>query len=88
MVNPMSVQSYMDLPKAVWTSNPISIKFHRVLKYGLERIEVREWLDTYSNRNHRQLPIIYRELTEDFPKIFQVFSGNIFGLILTKLGFE
>ena len=24
------------------------------------------------------LPIIYRELNEDFPKIFQIFSGNIF----------
>ena len=34
------------------------------------------------------LPIIYRKLTENFPKIFQIFSGSAFGLIPTKLGFE
>ena len=34
------------------------------------------------------LLIIYRELIEDFSKIFPTFSGNGIGLIVTKLGFE
>ena len=34
------------------------------------------------------LPITYRELTEDFPKTFQIFSRDVFCLILTKLGLE
>ena len=34
------------------------------------------------------LPITYRELTEDFPKTFQIFSRDVFCMILTKLGLE
>ena len=38
---------------------------------------VQEFLGTYLSKNHRYLPIIYRELTEDSPKIFHFFCDNV-----------
>ena len=33
-------------------------------------------------------PIVYRDLTKDFQKIFRIFSSDVFCFILTKLGSE
>ena len=78
----------MELPKTVWTSNSVTIKSWRVLKDKIARSVGREWYGTYSNRNQRQFADNYQITRRRFSENFQIFSGNVLGLILTKLGFE
>ena len=54
LVTLRSVQSRMDPPppKALWTSNLVTIKSYRVLKYKFARGVGRELLSTYSNTVH------------------------------------
>ena len=79
----------MDLPKAVWTSDSVTIKSQCVLKDKLTRSEGEELSGTCSNKNHRQpadnIPRTHRRFSE---KYFKLFAIMFFCLILTKLGLE
>ena len=78
----------MELPKAVLTSNSVTIKSWRVLKDKIAGSVGREWSGAYSNRNQRQFADNYQITRRRFSENFQIFSGNVLSLILTKLGFE
>ena len=64
-----SVQSHMDLLKALWTLNLVAIKSWRVLKDKLASSVEPELLTTYPNNNQRQL-------AGSLPKTNQRFSEN------------
>ena len=54
------------------------VKSKHVLKDTLVRGVGRELSLTYSSKVHGEFAKTYRELTEDFLKIFQIFSCNVF----------
>ena len=74
----------MDLQRAVWTSNLVTIKSLRVLK---DKLVGQKLLGTYSNKNHRQyadnLPKTDRRLSEkhfNFFAIMFLFDSHKSGL--------
>ena len=64
----------MDLPKALWTSSSVTINLSVFWEINL----LETWDENYTvlinKRFTISLPITYRKLTEDFPKIFHILS--------------
>ena len=50
----------------------------RVSKDKLQEVRDENYRLLNQIRVTGSLPMIYRELVEDFPKVFQIFSGNVF----------
>ena len=71
-----------------YDSNSVTINFWRVLKDKLARNVGREWSGSYSNKNHQQFADNLPRTHKDFPKMFQIFSGNDFGLDSHKIGLK
>ena len=78
----------MDLSKAVWTSNSVTIKSERVLKDKRGRSVGQELSSIYSSKIHSMFVNTLPITNQHFPNNFQTSSPSVFCLIPTKLGLK